>query len=441
MRSGLTFSVVSAGVPSAGASPVRSSSMSDRSASSMSTSLLAAPVAALGLRPRLAAGLAEVSAAAAALVLFFWATGVSVSASVVSTSAVLPLALDLAAGLVVTAVWSGEGVVALRPALAGWVAVLGFLAVMATSVRVWAGGTKRTQKGGTDAAAPRQGVVSGQQAVWANIWCAILAVCAVGTGQWGGSQNPVWVLAGPEVLLSRLLCSLAIVADGHKPCSTRGLLQCQALALQVAVAVQRLGVGGRFGHGGRFLGLQVFDVQAPQQLGEFPAQVVFGGLLAFGVVVLWVFRAFQRHPAVVQGEGQGLKGLLAQGLAQRGPGLWPVFVPLALQPSEQGAMGRRQVPQQVVVTGAEPVPGHGLEQDDACDQVGPAQQAPHRGPGRGPATPRSLVGFAPGAVGAVGVCGLRGPRLGFGCHWRGVGARALRGHLPQVFQFGAIQSH
>lgn len=115
---------------------------------------------------------------------------------------------------------------------------------------------------------PCGGEPSGQD-VWANIWCAVLAVMwAVHLLQW--AWNPRW--PGPEVLLSLLPVNLGLYRFKKFPRKrkkSRGFarqrlqrFQLQALGLQGAQALGGCGVGAQGGHGLGFLLLDAVHAHA-----------------------------------------------------------------------------------------------------------------------------------------------------------------------------------
>lgn len=98
--------------------------------------------------------------------------------------------------------------------------------------------------------------------MWANIWCAVLAV------GWPDEKLVIqW--PGPEVLLSRLSENRRIIPFGINLTAladSGNRLQQQAARLQLAVALQRTRVDLGRSNGQGFFGLEVLDQHAVDQM-------------------------------------------------------------------------------------------------------------------------------------------------------------------------------
>src|SRR5574337_330042 len=173
------------------------------------------------------------------------------------------------------------------------------------NLRVKNGHTKKTQapripaRAGTAKAgafAVRGANPQGQD-VWANIWCAVLAV-----GEGGGAR--LSRLPGPEVLLSLLPTNPTLYrrSKNQEPLSSpkgRTTLQDAAPLLELAVALQGGRVLGRSHDQGVLLLLDGVDEHAVEQAAQLGAQF---GLVALGLGVRAGHHAFRQGLAVVAGQ-------------------------------------------------------------------------------------------------------------------------------------------
>ena len=149
-----------------------------------------------------------------------------------------------------------------------------------------------------------------------------------------------------------------------------GLFELSTARLQGAVTLQggRVVLGRFDGFG--FLGLEVFNQHAVEHAAQFLRGLLclfFGGGRVWHGLAFFVKQRFEGcgHDA----QGHVFKLLFTQTFAQRAPRLVAVFVVLMVNPHEQGAVGRGQIAQQVVVFVGELFPNFHVREQHPSSMV------------------------------------------------------------------------